>query len=687
MAANEADVRERSTAVADRSEAKNWLQANQQYLSAALAEVRVLLQRHINRNKVRSGNADQSESDLPNVSYPDFRGLRPPALEVLSATFKLSTFERALLLLCAGVEFDAGLAALCGEAQGKAHPTNPTFGLALAALPGAHWSALSPAAPLRYWKLIRTETASSLTQSLLHIDERILHYLAGVQYVDDRLADYLVPVTVTSQPVASHQVLSDQIVSLWSRIPAGGVLPAIQLCGLDAAGKRAVAASACARLKLNLVAIPGDNLPVNTSEVSTLIRLWEREAALQACALLVECDDMDAVNDARAPSVTRLLTTLRAPVLFTRSDRWTPLQRLTVTLDVNKPTLEEQRQLWRETLQGVGEVDAGRLDLLTSQFDLSARTIREAGTEAIGRLAKPVEKVEKEEDLAFAVWDACRAQARPRLDDLGMHIEPAATWDDLVLPQPQREILSEMAAHVRQRTKVYHEWAFATKGQRGLGISALFAGASGTGKTMAAEVLAHELRLDLYRIDLSSVVSKYIGETEKNLRRIFDAADDGGVILLFDEADALFGKRSEVKDSHDRYANIEVSYLLQRIESYRGLAILTTNQKSALDTAFLRRIRFIVQFPFPDESQRAEIWRRIFPEATPTEGLDVMKLSRLNVAGGNIRNIALSAAFLAADAGEPVRMTHLLHAARSEYAKLEKTLTDAEIEGWIGGSE
>ncbi len=391
MAANEADVRERSTAVADRSEAKNWLQANQQYLSAALAEVRVLLQRHINRNKVRSGNADQSESDLPNVSYPDFRGLRPPALEVLSATFKLSTFERALLLLCAGVEFDAGLAALCGEAQGKAHPTNPTFGLALAALPGAHWSALSPAAPLRYWKLIRTETASSsLTQSLLHIDERILHYLAGVQYVDDRLADYLVPVTVTSQPVASHQVLSDQIVSLWSRIPAGGVLPAIQLCGLDAAGKRAVAASACARLKLNLVAIPGDNLPVNTSEVSTLIRLWEREAALQACALLVECDDMDAVNDARAPSVTRLLTTLRAPVLFTRSDRWTPLQRLTVTLDVNKPTLEEQRQLWRETLQGVGEVDAGRLDLLTSQFNLSARTIREAGTEAIGRLAKPV---------------------------------------------------------------------------------------------------------------------------------------------------------------------------------------------------------------------------------------------------------------------------------------------------------
>jgi SpoVK/Ycf46/Vps4 family AAA+-type ATPase len=199
---------------------------------------------------------------------------------------------------------------------------------------------------------------------------------------------------------------------------------------------------------------------------------------------------------------------------------------------------------------------------------------------------------------------------------------------------------------------------------------------------MAAEVLADELQLDLYRIDLSSVVSKYIGETERNLRRVFDAAEEGGAILLFDEADALFGKRSEVKDSHDRYANIEVSYLLQRMEAYRGLAILTTNMRSALDNAFLRRIRFAVQFPFPDVVQRAEIWRRIFPPDTPLEGLDVEKLARLNVAGGNIRNIALNAAFLAADAEEPVRMTHLMRAARGEYAKLEKPLTEAEIGSW-----
>ena len=200
--------------------------------------------------------------------------------------------------------------------------------------------------------------------------------------------------------------------------------------------------------------------------------------------------------------------------------------------------------------------------------------------------------------------------------------------------RPNGRRLREIAVHVAHRATVYDTWGFGAMSNRGLGISALFAGASGTGKTMAAEVLANALRLDLYRIDLSSVVSKYIGETEKNLRRVFDAAEDGGAILFFDEADALFGKRSEIKDSHDRYANIEINYLLQRMESYRGLAVLATNMKGMLDPAFLRRIRFVINFPFPDATQRAEIWQRIFPPNTPTEGLDIGKLARLSVAGG-----------------------------------------------------
>jgi len=281
------------------------------------------------------------------------------------------------------------------------------------------------------------------------------------------------------------------------------------------------------------------------------------------------------------------------------------------------------------------------------------------------------------------LWNACRSLSRSRLDELAQRIAPAAQWGDLILPPAQAANLRQIAAHVQQRLKVYQEWGFANKGTRGLGISVLFAGESGTGKTMAAEVLAHELGLDLYRIDLSSVVSKYIGETEKNLRRVFDAAEECGAMLLFDEADALFGKRSEVKDSHDRYANIEVSYLLQRMEAYRGLAILTTNLKTALDTAFQRRLRFVVQFPFPDQEQRAAIWRGVFPQATPRDELDYTKLSRLHAAGGNIRNIALNAAFSAADAQQPVCMSHLLQAAHHEAGKRERPLSDAETKGWV----
>ena len=251
-----------------------------------------------------------------------------------------------------------------------------------------------------------------------------------------------------------------------------------------------------------------------------------------------------------------------------------------------------------------------------AQFHLDAETIQSLGASV---LAEERAHGHRPQPLEARLWDACRVRAQPRMDSLAQRIEPAATWDDLVLPGPALDLLREIAVHVRHRARVYGAWGFAARGARGLGISALFAGASGTGKTMAAEVIAHELRLDLYRIDLSQVVSKYIGETEKNLRRVFDAAEEGGAILLFDEADALFGKRSEVKDSHDRYANIEVSYLLQRMECYRGLAILTTNRKNDLDPAFLRRIRFVVQFPFPDAAQRAEIWRRIFPAETPRE--------------------------------------------------------------------
>jgi len=372
-------------------------------------------------------------------------------------------------------------------------------------------------------------------------------------------------------------------------------------------------------------------------------------------------------------AASHLVERLRG-IVFLATREAVRLTRPFVRLDANKPGPVEQKQLWHNSLGEASQSLNGTLDDLSEQFRLSARLITSTGY---------VLSAEGGALAADELWDACRSLARPKLEDMAQRIVPHAAWDDLILPDPQKKLMRQLAAQVRHRMKVYETWGFAEKGRRGLGVSALFTGGSGTGKTMAAEVLARELRLDLYRIDLSAVVSKYIGETEKNLRQVFDGAEEGGVLLLFDEADALFGRRSEVRDSHDRYANIEIGYLLQRMEAYQGLAILTTNLKSSMDTAFQRRLRFTINFPFPDAVQREAIWRNVFPASTPTQGIDPKKLAQLNVTGGNIRNIALNAAFLAAEAGTPVGMANLVEAAKLEAQKIERPLSDAETRGWV----
>ncbi len=657
----------------------NWLEANQHYLTASLAAVRGVLERHAKHIK-GTQEVDKEDDKAQQALHEATSAMpAPAALEILCTAFSLSPFERDVLLLCAGVELDSTFSSLCAAAQGDPLKTYPTFSLALAALPNPYWSALTPAAPLRRWRLIEVGVGSALTLSPLRIDERVLHYLTGVQHLDERLVGIVEPLRISGDLVPSHCNLAERLAKTWLNT-TGTSLPIVQLCGNEAASKRAIAVAACKSLGLNLNAIPAGAIPLSPGELDSLTRLWEREAALNSSALLVDCDEIDTADAVRERAITQLIERTNGALIVTSRERRRVQQRPIITFDVSKPTANEQRGVWQSALGTATSNLNGEVDALVSQFNLGPETIRNICTEALGSFTSSDIKTNEPGNV---LWDACKIQARPHLDDLAQRIEPAATWDDLVLPEPQHQVLREIAVHVRQRTKVYEDWGFATKGSRGLGISVLFVGASGTGKTMAAEVLANELQLDLYRIDLSQVVSKYIGETEKNLRQVFDAAEDGGAILLFDEADALFGKRSEVKDSHDRYANIEVSYLLQRMEAYCGLAILTTNMKSALDTAFLRRIRFIVQFPFPDAAQRAKIWQRIFPSSTPTENIDVNRLSKLNVAGGNICNIALNAAFLAADAREPIRMTHLLRAARGEYSKLEKPLTEAEIGGWI----
>jgi len=654
-----------------------WQKRNEAYLAKAFALQRLRLQRFALTKHESAG--DQLTADGVNAEElaaeveATEKESPPPALVVLSRLFNLSRFERDLLLLCAGMELDTNVASLCARAQGDSHRPFPTFALALALFDEPAWDVLSPERPLRRWRLIEINQPGHLplTVSPLRADERIVNYIKGLNYLDDRLAPMLFPLNLaafnTSLP-ASQKEAVELIVRQLRRERINWFLPIVQMVGSDVQSKQLVAVHATRALGLRLLRLPAALMPSHAPELETLARLIEREMALWPFAIYVDQQDLDksASKDANSQSLQRLLARSNG-IFFLDTQDVNPdlnaLGRGMLTLDIGRPTPAEQQLAWRELL---GQ-DAGDAPVrLASQFDLNISSIQEI---VEGRSNEDPESTSLNPDR---VWDACLAVTRPRLDVLAQNIKPKATWDDIVLPETELSLLQQIAGQVGHRHTVYEDWGFAAKRTRGLSINALFAGESGTGKTMAAEVIANDLRLNLFRIDLSAVVSKYIGETEKNLRRLFDAAEDGGAILFFDEADALFGKRSEVKDSHDRYANIEINYLLQRIESYRGLAILATNMKSALDQAFMRRIRFIVEFAPHGHAERKAIWQRIFPPQTRTIGLDYSRLAKLNLNGGSINNVAINAAFLAAQSGSPVTMSLVLQAARNEFLKLKR---------------
>ncbi len=371
---------------------------------------------------------------------------------------------------------------------------------------------------------------------------------------------------------------------------------------------------------------------------------WTRDSLLHAAGLVVEGDPRAVealLHEARYPHVIVGPATPEHPA-------------------INEPAVDREA-VWREALGSRAAQMNGKLTHLARQFRLDDAEIRLAA-------------------ISDQPWQAAREIARRDLDGLALRIESNATWDDLILPPATEVMLKEVTAQTRHRHRVYEEWGMGSRSRRGLGIAALFHGPSGTGKTLTAEVIANELEVDLYHVDLSQIVSKYIGETEKNLEKIFAAAERAGALLLFDEADALFGKRSEIRDAHDRYANIEVGYLLQRIEAYDGLVILTTNLKGSLDSAFLRRFRFVVSFPFPDTDDRRRLWQSAFPASAPVEEIDTHRLSRVVLSGGSIRNIALAAAFLAAEENGPINTERILRAASRELAKMERSSSElAEV--------
>ena len=661
----------------------HWQAVNEEYLVAALAWLRLRLAWHAERMRASPTTASpttatdselaQAASDMAAAEATEPR----PALVVLGQRLGLSRFERQTLLLCAAIELDTRVGALCARAQDNPHQSYPTFALALTLFDEPAWDALSPGRPLRYWRLIEINQldAQPLTASPLRADERIVSYIKGLNYLDDRLMSLLTPMEGADvQPTLppSQLAVAEAIVHRLRQPDAVRRPPVVQLLGSDSASKQLIARHAAATLGLYPYRLPGELFPGHAVEVETLARLWERESLLMPVALYLDAHEVDSEAPTGGPALSLGRFLARSGGLFFLDvrDLRPDLGPATFALDVAKPTRIEQRAAWA---QAVETIPPDGPALLAAQFNLGLPAIQEIAQGVL------VESPESERPVYDLLWDACLAHTRPGLDTLALRLTPKVTWDDIVLPDSQLNLLRQIADQVYQRGTVYEEWGFRQRMSRGMGISALFAGESGTGKTMAAEVIANHLRLNLYRIDLSGVVSKYIGETEKNLRQLFDAAEDGGALLFFDEADALFGKRSQVRDSHDRYANIEINYLLQRIEAYQGLAILATNRKSDLDEAFTRRLRFIVNFPIPGPPDRKRIWQKIFPPETPMGELDYDRLARFDLTGGSIHNAALNAAFLAAQAGTPVTMPLALNAVRTEFLKVDRLINEADF--------
>lgn len=642
-----------------------WLAANDQYLSDALAWLRDRLERLAGSEAAEPPRRLIGRVKLPMLSAPEqpapqFDPASPPALAELARQLGLSGFERDVLLLAVAMELDTRIGALCARAQHDNAKAYPTFALAFTLFDHAAWDAMSPERPLRYWQLVEVEQgAQVLTAAALRADERIVNYVKGLDYLDGRVGTLLTKVEAPDTMLPPSQA---RVAAMLERSVAaldGSELPVLELIGTDTPSKVMVAHKVATARGLTLYRLPADSL---SGDVDRIARLWRRESLLAPLALYI-----DAADSERGEAVRRLAQRAGGLVFLDLFEAWTGIERGAIPCDVARPTPAEQREAWQGALgTRLGEQPAR----LAGQFNFNLPAIATIGArwQAMGDDASD-----------SALWELALMHARPALDQLAQRLQPKARWADLKLPAQEEAQLRQIAAQVGWRDKVYDDYGFRERMNRGLGISVLFAGESGTGKTMAAEVIANELALMLYRIDLSAVVSKYIGETEKNLRKLFDAAEDGGAILFFDEADALFGKRSEVRDSHDRYANIEVNYLLQRIESYQGLAILATNMKSALDGAFLRRLRFIVNFPYPGAAQRKAMWQQAFPARTPVTTLDYERLARLNLCGGNIQSVALNSAFLAASRNEPVSMALLLDCARAEFRKLDKPVNENDF--------
>ncbi len=605
----------------------------------------------------------------------------------LLARLELTPLDRDILLLALLPEVDPRYSRLLAFLQDDVTRSRPGVFLALRLLCPHEQpqlldrSSFLPAAPLRRHRLVFLEGHASdptpaLLQQAIRVDPRIVSYLLDADSSDEGPFHFLQ--RVTPGRALADLLLPDEVrESLKALLPGvrDGAIGLVLMEGAPGSGRCTAARALAAELGRPLLEMQTQLEGVPGPPLSEWARLSFRETCLQGGILF--CRER-VEGELDLGTWGALAAEYRTPALLA-AERFASAERAPLRvarLSFPLPDAPLRERLWQEMLSGWPLEDVHAADL-AGRFRLNGGQIHDAVVWAEGiarRKGRPAITVK---DIEEAIAFVCL----PTLDGLARPILPRHTWDELILPTDVLTHLREFAAAIRRREQVYDRWGFDRRRPMGRGLNALFAGPSGTGKTMAAEIIAAELGLPVFKIDLSAVVSKYIGETEKHLRRLFDEAEQANAILFFDEADALFGKRSEVRDAHDRYANIEVAYLLQSLEEHAGVTILATNLYGNLDDAFVRRMHFIVHFPFPEEEYRRRIWEVIFPAQAPLDNdVDLPDLAhRFRLTGGHIRNIALGAAFLAADDGEMIEMKHLLRAARREFQKMGKVVDEADF--------
>ncbi len=601
----------------------------------------------------------------------------------LVRVFNLSELDSYILLLSLAPELDRRYERLYAYLQDDISQRYATVSLMMNLLGGdvdqrfAVWQRLALHSPLRTHHLIDCRPDNSRTNSpflsyQIKADHRIVSYLLGDMHPDERLEQstrlFPVPEAITVDDPrldAVHGVLSQN--------------PMLYIQGVDNHRQYEIAALLCAAYDTPLVITDVATLADLDLPFVQAWRLALREAYLRNAALLLDHWEVVLREIGQPPTeLWQALLEYPLPVFICGAGEWEPLdrqrQRRLLRLDFSIPDYPERLNMWVNSSQSSAvTIPEHLMEELASKFRFThsqiARAIQTAADLALTR----GEAVSRNDLYAGA-----QAHASLKMGHLAKRILPRYYWEDLILPPDQLSQLREISDRARYGHIVQSEWGFGNRASNGYGISALFAGDSGTGKTLAAEVIANSLGLVLYKIDLSAVVSKYIGETEKNLGAIFKEARSSNAILFFDEADALFGKRSEVKDARDRYANIEISYLLQEIEAYDGIAILATNLRQNLDDAFTRRLDFLIDFPFPESQYRRHIWAVHFPPEAPLSAeVDLDEVAeRYHLAGGNIRNATLAAAYLAAADGGVITRAHIRNAVRREHQKMGRLLND-----------